>query len=288
MPVFDRGSSKLTRVIVLTGSELRHQFVRKALALAPGLEVLSSICEGAEKSLAAVADRQGADAVARHASLRASSEHDFFDAFVKFAPDESRPKLIAKGDLNSARVFRGISDLEPELLVAYGCSLIKGDLLEHFDGRILNVHLGLSPYYRGSGTNIWPLVNGEPEFIGATFMYIDAGIDTGQIIHQMRARILPGDNPHQIGNRLICDLVSVYATIISNLDAIPPVASPGLQGREELVFRQSDFQDQTVETLYQCLRDGLIDRYLASRIDRCERAPIAENQAVIELLGTTQ
>ena len=34
-------------------------------------------------------------------------------------------------------------------------------------------------------------------------MYMDEGIDTGQIIHQSRAIILPFDNPHQIGNRLI-------------------------------------------------------------------------------------
>ena len=39
--------------------------------------------------------------------------------------------------------------------------------------------------------------------VGATFMYIDAGIDTGEIIHQIRADIVIGDSPHSIGNRLI-------------------------------------------------------------------------------------
>ena len=61
----------------------------------------------------------------------------------------------------------------------------------------------MSPYYRGSGTNFWPFVNNELQFIGATFMHIDEGVDTGEIIHQIRANIFHDDNIHQIGNRLI-------------------------------------------------------------------------------------
>jgi len=48
--------------------------------------------------------------------------------------------------------------------------------------------LGLSPYYLGSGTNYWPLVNEKPEFVVATFMHIDTDIDTEEIIHQIRAK----------------------------------------------------------------------------------------------------
>ena len=53
-----------------------------------------------------------------------------------------------------------------------------------FSRKFLNVHLGLSPYYRGSGTNVWPLINTEPDMVGAT-LCIDAGIDNGEIIHQI-------------------------------------------------------------------------------------------------------
>ncbi len=37
-------------------------------------------------------------------------------------------------------------------------------------------------------------------------MHIDAGVDTGEVIHQMRARVALGDSPAQIGNRLIVDM----------------------------------------------------------------------------------
>ena len=115
--------------------------------------------------------------------------------------------------------------MKPDLLVCYGSSLIKSDLLRKFEGRFLNVHLGLSPYYRGSGTNVWPLINIEPDMVGATFMYIDAGIDTGKIIHQIRADVYLGDSPHTIGNRLIRKMTSTYAEIVCNFNDLEPLIS---------------------------------------------------------------
>ena len=71
-----------------------------------------------------------------------------------------------------------------------------------YEGRFINIHLGLSPYYRGSGTNFFPFVNNELQFVGTTFMLIDKGIDTGRIIHQLRSDF-KFDNIHDIGNNLI-------------------------------------------------------------------------------------
>src|SRR3546814_4517750 len=45
------GCSVDKRIVVLTGSELRHTFLRKALAVAPGVEVLRSYCEGVESTV---------------------------------------------------------------------------------------------------------------------------------------------------------------------------------------------------------------------------------------------
>src|SRR5262249_55148982 len=206
-------------IVFLTGSELRHSFVRKAIALSRGASVIRSYCEGTEKSVWRLVESAGAcadDARARHLAARDQSEKDFFSAFVALAPDRSEPIFLPKGEINEPAHADDIGALRPDLLACYGSSLIRAPLLTRFEGRFLNVHLGLSPYYRGAGTNFWPLVRGEPEFVGATFMHIDPGVDTGEIIHQMRARVLPGDSPHQIGNRLIADMVQVYAAVIRN------------------------------------------------------------------------
>jgi phosphoribosylglycinamide formyltransferase 1 len=218
-----------------------------------------------------------------HLEARARSEEDFFAAFDRLVPDRSRPVEIERGRINDDSCAGEIEALAPDLLVAYGCSLIKGRLLQSFTGRFLNVHLGLSPYYRGSGTNFWPLVNREPEFVGATFMHIDPGVDTGEIIHQVRARVLPGDTPHQIGNRLIADMVPVYAAIIRNFGRLGHLPQPPVPA-DERVYRSRDLTETATQQLYQNFSAGLVATYLAERETRAKAAPIVENPVVIEWL----
>ena len=266
------------RIVILTSSELRHDFFRKAVALAPGIEVLRTYREGLERTLRTTIDpaRPGAELQARHLALREQSERDFFGPFVALTPDHSRPLSVPRGAINDPAVGEDIRRLGPDLLVAYGPSLVRDPLLTAYAGRFLNVHLGLSPYYRGSGTNFWPLVNGEPEYVGATFMHLDAGVDTGPILHQLRARVFPDDTPHQIGNRLIGDMTAVYVQVIRHAEGLGPgIRPPTPPGAR--VYRSRDFTPEAVETLYANFRAGLVARYLAEREARTARVPIHEH-----------
>ena len=269
------------KIVILTGSEVRHTFMRKAIGLADGVTVLRTYCEGTENGLLDIVRKDGADSSARKAHLhtRHVAETDFFGAFVSLTSDLSAPLHLPRGTINDPVRTEEINNLAPDLLVAYGCSLIRDPLLSAFSGRFLNVHLGLSPYFRGSGTNFWPLVRGHPEYVGATFMHLDAGIDTGEIIHQIRARVEPGDNPHQIGNRLIRDVALVYPEIIRkfhDLPQPPPIPEP----LEQHVCRKRDFDEASVSDLYDAFDAGLVDRYVAEREKRCEAVPIATNPAI--------
>ena len=82
------------------------------------------------------------------------------------------------------------------------------------------MHLGLSPYYRGSGTNLFPFVNNEIQYVGATFMLLDRTIDNGRIIHQEQAKVFKNDNIHKIGNRLILEMFEVYKDLILNFNKV--------------------------------------------------------------------
>jgi len=267
----------MKRVIILTGSETRHTFVRKFIALSGEIEVLRSYCEGLENSLHEVVGAQSDNRLReRHLGIRRQAEEDFFGLFVEHTPDDSRPFFLPRGEINAPPQVEWIREADPDLLVAYGCSLIREPLLDAFAGRFLNVHLGLSPYYRGSGTNFWPLVNGEPEFVGATFMYIDAGVDTGEIIHQVRARIFHGDTPFTIGNRLIGDMARVYRDLIVRFDELERMEQPPKPAGER-VYRKKDFTEASVAALYARFADGLVERYLEEEAERCRRAPIVRN-----------
>ncbi len=270
----------MMKVIILTGSELRHTFFRKYIALSDSIEVITSYCEGLEKSIQALVAGQGDNTLrTRHLKMREQSEKDFFGLFADCVTDASKPVFLPKGEINSPPHTEAILQSAPDLLIAYGCSIIKEPLLSSFDGRFLNVHLGLSPYYRGSGTNYWPLVNTEPEYVGATFMYIDAGIDTGEIIHQIRARVSPGDSPSQIGNRLIADMARVYRVLIDYFDALKRMPSLPLvdAGR---VYRNKDFSEESVSSLYANFAGDLVEKYLAEERARCDRVPLIRNPVI--------
>ena len=154
-------------------------------------------------------------------------------------------------------------------------------MLDVFEGRFINVHLGLSPYYRGSGTNFWPLVNGEPEFVGATFMYIDSGVDTGEVIHQLRADIHYGDMPVQVGNRLIVDIAKEYCHLIKSFNQIERMPHSVFNSDiEAKYYKKADYTEESVSLLYKRFSDGLVDTYLKTKHERHLASPIIKNSAL--------
>ncbi len=269
------------RIVVLTGSELRHTFFRTHLALQEGIEIVHSYCEGSERSLGSIvaASPESSPKRSMHVAAREQSEKDFFELFLKSVNDMSNPVFLPKGDINLPEHVSAIRDCAPDAIISYGCSIISGPLLQTFPKRFVNLHLGLSPYYRGSGTNFWPLVNGEPEYVGVTFMHIDAGIDTGSIIHQERAQIFHGDTPHSIGNRLIRQMVPVTARIVHAIDALQEMPQPQIPVTERY-YKKKDFSEESVVELTRRFSDGLVEMYLHESDERCARVPIVTNPAI--------
>lgn len=269
------------RIVILTRDALRHDYVRLAFGLDDELEVLRTYCETSGGDLLEEARSRGEAVRVDHLQRRARSERDFFGHVVNLVPDRSNPVEIPAGSINDERYYDEITDLDPDLLVAYGCSIIEDPLLGAYEGRFLNLHLGLSPYYRGKGTNFWPLVNGEPEYVGGTFMHIDAGVDTGEIIHQLRARVHPDDGPHDIGNRLLADAGQVYPVLARRFEDLHHVDQP--PGAEErYYYEHADYSQAATEQLYDNFDAGMVDTYLAEREGRVAAVPIVKHPVVDE------
>ncbi len=260
MSRFDSQVSK-RRVVLLTGSEPRHLFFSNIFLNEVSLNVLKVYQECDSKSLR---NRYCADEFTKemrmHVKARETIERDFFRSHLS-KMDNKKVRSIKKGSINDKQVVNEIIDLEPEILVCYGASLIKGQLLERFAGCFLNVHLGLSPYYLGSGTNIWPLIDGKPQYVGATFMHIDEGIDTGAILHQIAARFEYHDTPHTIGNRLIYDMTLEYVKLVNAFNPTMRGEMPNLSLSDK-VYKICDFDQEACLELYRKFRIGLVTEYI--------------------------
>jgi len=128
-----------------------------------------------------------------------------------FADSESwerknQPKLtpIPTGQINSAETLKILKSQEPEIIILFGASLIGRDIMAHFPGQIINLHLGLSGEYRGSSCNFWPIYDRRLDYLGATVMSINAGIDTGDILAQATIEVEEGDTEQDLmGKSLI-------------------------------------------------------------------------------------
>lgn len=88
-------------------------------------------------------------------------------------------------NINNQNVIDLIKKNEPNLIIVSGTNLLKDKLLTELNPSIgiLNLHTGLSPYVKG-GPNCtnWCIANQDYHLIGNTVMWIDKGIDTGNII----------------------------------------------------------------------------------------------------------
>lgn len=87
-----------------------------------------------------------------------------------------------------------LDEVKPQLIavVAYGKILPK-NVIEYPKYGCINVHVSLLPKYRGAAPMQRAIMNGEKE-TGVTIMYMDEGLDTGDIIMQRRFPIGEHDN----------------------------------------------------------------------------------------------
>ncbi len=101
--------------------------------------------------------------------------------------------ILEVEDINSSEVTDFILARSPSLVVVSGTSLLKDHIMRLLTGRIVNMHVGITPEYRGAYGGFWALYNGEPEMVGVTVHLINPGIDTGAILFQEKVAINNSD-----------------------------------------------------------------------------------------------
>ena len=78
-----------------------------------------------------------------------------------------------------------ILQIKPDFIVSYNYSyIIKSDVIQFMNGKIVNLHISYLPYNRGASPNFWSFIDDTPK--GVTIHYIDEGLDTGDILVQKR------------------------------------------------------------------------------------------------------
>jgi methionyl-tRNA formyltransferase len=121
-------------------------------------------------------------------------------------------EILATVGLSEDRIFDGsqlrqpntmqlIKNLRPDigLSIFFGYILLP-DFFQLFPAGVVNLHPSYLPYNRGTYPNVWSIIEETPA--GVSVHYIDAGIDTGDIIAQRRVPVGPVDTGETLYRRL--------------------------------------------------------------------------------------
>ena len=123
-----------------------------------------------------------------------------------------RVEILGAADLPPERVFDGSQLGDPAVRAAlaelradaalsvYFGYLVPPEVLHLFPRGAINLHPALLPYNRGANPNVWSLIDKTPA--GVTLHYLDAGVDTGDIIAQEPVPIAPTDTGETLYHKL--------------------------------------------------------------------------------------
>jgi folate-dependent phosphoribosylglycinamide formyltransferase PurN len=99
--------------------------------------------------------------------------------------DFSSSKAHSVNTVNDEACLKAINSLQPDIIVVNGTRIISKKILQSTNAVFVNMHVGITPYYRGSHGGYWALRNKDAANFGTTIHLIDAGIDTGAVLKQV-------------------------------------------------------------------------------------------------------
>lgn len=109
-----------------------------------------------------------------------------------------------------AALQREIDRFSPDLVVLAGfMRILTAPFVEHYAGRMLNIHPSLLPAFPGLDTHRKALEAGVPEH-GATVHFVTAELDHGPMVAQARVPVLAGDTEDSLAARVLAEEHKLY------------------------------------------------------------------------------
>jgi len=156
-------------------------------------------------------------------------------------PPETWPQGIAvhyTDNPNNAASIAWLADHAPDIIAVTGAPILRQPVFDLAPMGALNMHSSILPDYRGTQAEFWQVLEGRVDTCGVTIHYIDAGVDTGQIVLQRPTQADPTTSPQMVRTR----------NLITALDAMPDAlesvfdgsADPRQQGQGGTARRSQD------------------------------------------------
>jgi hypothetical protein len=206
------------KIVLFTSSGLRHRYlINQILKSGHKLIVFQENIPTNTQS----GSNLDSNEMIEYFKLVKEAEKSVFSCFDVYT-DEELIHSIPFGQLSSINLNNYIDIQKVDLFLVFGSSWIKDPLVEHLiNADAINLHMGVSPYFRGTACNYWAQKLSFNDLIGGTVHYLDRGLDSGDIIKQVT--LSPG-----VYDKFKIGMLAVKETIdylVQNIDKIKKISS---------------------------------------------------------------
>jgi hypothetical protein len=154
------------------------------------------------------------------------------------------------GDLNQCSINLLSDFLKSDVYVIFGSSYIKGELVDFLvKQKAINIHAGVSPYYRGTDCNFWALYDDNPHLVGSTIHLLSKGLDSGPILYHAMSNLKTNPFEYTMSN-----VKSVFHSIAERIKdgsifTIKPLVQDKI--KEVRYSKKSEFSEEVVKEYFE-------------------------------------
>ncbi len=233
------------KITVFTSNQARHLSLIEALAKIA--DEVFAVTESVTVFPGEVADFYAKTPTMQAYFKRVIAAEEKVFGQPRFLPKHVRVMPLKLGDLNKVPMEAFRDALTSDRYIVFGASYIKAPLIDFLvEHTALNIHMGTSPYYRGSACNFWAAHDGRPEYIGATIHRLSKGLDSGPMLFHAFPK--PVGDPFLLGMEAVkaAHLGLIARLADKSIDSMALV--PQDKSKELRYSTYADFTDAVAQT----------------------------------------
>jgi len=257
------------KLILFSGTHSRHVFINSE-ALKHCDEALCIVMQREEVMPTppkGISDRDK-DLFIKHFENRKKVEDEVYKNLDSRQYAENHKTIfIQPHELNTPEMAKIVEDFDADMAFIFGVDMILSPVIEKLPKDKVNMHLGLSPWYKGGATLFWPFYFLQPQFAGTTFHQITEKPDAGELIHQCVPELAAGDTIHDVGAKCVIKARDDIAALFDHWKK-----HKGFKGKLQTttgrVWRSVDFHASHLRVIYEQFNDDIVDAYLSGQLDQ--------------------
>ena len=175
------------------------------------------------------------------------AQNNFFkNSYVNINNRNIKTLPILFGELNNLSSSNLENFLRSDLYIVFGSSFIKGFLVDFLVlNKAINIHAGVSPYYRGTDCNFWALYDNNPHLVGSTIHLLSNGLDDGPILYHAMSNIKT--NPYEYTMSTVKSAFHSLAERIKSKLIFEINSEIQIDNKEIRYTKKKDFTDEIVK-----------------------------------------